>query len=65
MNKILTVIAVVVLVSGCSSMQHTSTISPAERHQAAKTKYYEHQNQGRFNALDEVDGKAERALAEL
>lgn len=65
MNKILIAITIAVLVSGCSSMQHTSKISPAERHQAAKTKYYEDLNQGRFNAQNEVDGKSERAPVEL
>ena len=61
MNKLLTIIAVVVLVSGCSSMQ---SISPAERHQAAKTKYYEDLNQGHYNTLAEVDTKTERAPVE-
>ena len=61
MNKILTVIAIVILVSGCSPMQ---TITPAERHQAAKTKYYENLNQSHLNALEEVDAKSVRAPVE-
>ena len=64
MNKILTAIAVVLLFSGCSSMQHASDIPPAERHQAAKTKYYEDLNQGRLNASAEVEEETENVLAE-
>ncbi len=63
MTRLLTIIAVAVSVCGCSSMQQD--IAPAERHQAGKTKYYEALNQRQVSASAEVDGKSERAPAEL
>lgn len=67
MNKILTVITVTAIVSGCSSMQHASTMTPADQHQAAKTQYYEdlnqHQYHDRIHAIAEVDTKLERVSA--
>ena len=64
MNRILTVIAAVVFVSGCSSMQLGGTTTPAERHQAAKTEYYQDLNRGHFSALNEVDAESGRAPVE-
>ena len=68
MNKIFAVITVAAFVSGCSSMQHVSTMTPAELHQAAKTQYYEDLNQRRYrdniHAIAEVDTTLERASAE-
>ena len=59
MNKTITLITIAILVSGCASTDYARITE--EQHQAAKTKYYESINQGRFNALNEVDGKSERA----
>ncbi len=41
-----------------------SFATPAERHQAAKTKYYEDLNQRRVDALTEADGESEHASDE-
>ncbi len=43
MNKALTIIAVAIIVSGCSSTDYAMT--PEDRHQAAKTQYYQQLNQ--------------------
>ena len=43
MNKALTLITAAILVSGCASTDYARTT--AERHQAAKTQYYEVLNQ--------------------
>lgn len=68
MNKTLTVITLAAIVSGCSSMQHVSTMTPAEQHQAAKTQYYEELNQRQHRdnilAIAAIDTKLERASAE-
>ena len=42
MNKSLTLIAVAIFVSGCASTDQT--VPMAERHQAAKTQYYDELN---------------------
>ncbi len=62
MKKTLTLITVAILVSGCSSTDYARTTE--DRHQAAKTKYYENLNQDRVNARAEVDAITERAPVE-
>ena len=62
MNKTLTLITVAILVSGCSSTDYALTTE--ERHQAAKTKYYENLNQGGVIARAEVEAKTERVPVE-
>ena len=63
MNKTITLITIAILVSGCASTDYAPITE--ERHQAAKSKYYENINQGRFNAQAEADAESEAALAEL
>ena len=63
MNKTITLITIAILVSGCASTDYARITE--EQHQAAKTKYYENINLGRFNAQDEVDAESSAALAEL
>lgn len=63
MNKTLTLITAAILVSGCSSTDYARI--PEERHQAAKTKYYENLNQGHVSARTEVDARTKRAPVEL
>jgi uncharacterized protein YceK len=68
MNKTLIAITLAALVSGCSSMQHVSTMTPGEQHLAAKTKYYEELNQRQYrddiHAISEIDTKLELASAQ-
>jgi uncharacterized protein YceK len=68
MNKLLTVVAVTAVVSGCSSVEPVGTMSFADRHQAAKTQYYEELNQRRYrdsiHATAEIDTKLERPSVE-
>lgn len=63
MNKLLTVAAVAVFFSGCSSLPSVSEMDPADRHQAAKTEYYNNLN--RMDSLSAEQRGSELDMATI
>ena len=61
MNKVLTLIAITALTTGCAS----TTMTPAEQYQADKSQYYNELNQGQhgeiIRAFAEAEAETERA----
>lgn len=61
MKKVLTLVAIAALTTGCAS----TTMTPAEQYQADKSRYYNELNQGRhgdlIKAFAEADADAKHA----
>jgi len=53
MNNVLKIMTVMVFFSGCSSFQPVSVTDPADRHQAAKTQYYNNLNSVQVRSAEE------------
>ncbi len=58
MKKVLTLIAIAALTTGCAS----TTMTPAEQHQADKSRFYDEFNQGQHSEIIKAYAETEAAL---